>query len=246
MRNLVEPETADRAGQYWIERAETTSGALAVVPNGARHRRYHEWTQRLQKRWVLSRLDRARYRRIVDLGCGLGDWLELFAPRADEIHGCDVAPGFVATARSRLAAIDHRAWRVDCADLRSYTIPRGIELAHLGGVLTYLPDLWALRTLRRVRDAAAPGALVIIRDYCTFNFGIRSVNHETGYSVHRSPREIIELAASVGLRLLEARSSPSIYAEVMGNAVTRWPLALAWRLSTLYWLRASHSFVFRV
>jgi len=242
MRDHV--EDANRARSYWIERAETTRGALAVLPSG-RHARYHTWTQRLLERWVVSRLDRTRYRRVVDLGCGRGEWAALLAGRADEVYACDIAPAFVAETRERLIASGHPAWRVECADIRSCRLPRAIDLAYVGGVLTYLSDLSALHTLQRVRHALVAGGSVIVRDYCTFNLGLRSVNHGSGYSVHREPAEIIELAAAAGLRCVEARSSPSIYAEVMGNRVTRWPLRFAWRLATAHWLRASHTFVLR-
>ena len=213
---------------------------------GGRHRRYHAWTQTLLERWTLSRLDRPRYRRAVDLGCGIGTWSTLLATRADQLHACDIAPGFVAETRARLAASDHRAWRVDCADIRAYTLPRRFDLAYVGSVLVHLSDRWAYRTLRRLREAADPGALVIVRDDCTFNLGRPSVVHSSGYSIHRRPRDIVDLATAAGLHCLEVRSSPSIYAEVMGNRLTRGPLWLGWRLATAHWLRASHTFMFRV
>lgn len=181
----------------------------------------------------------------MDLGCGRGDWAALFAPRADEVYACDVAMPFVAETRARLDELRHTSWHVEQSDLRGYRIPKGIDLAYLGGVLMYVDDRAALDLLGRLRASTVSNALVIVRDYCTFNLGRRSVNTTTGYSVHRRPSEIVALAAAAGLRCLEVRSSPGIYAEVTGNAITRWPLRLAWRMATAHWLRASHTFVFR-
>ncbi|HEU0033192.1 MAG TPA: class I SAM-dependent methyltransferase [Kofleriaceae bacterium] len=234
----------DPGTAYWVDRALTTQGVGAVLPAG-RWLRYHAWTNALLHRFTLSRLDRRRFRRFVDLGCGRGEWTALFAERADEVHACDVALPFVHETRGRLEAIGHRASFVEQADIRDFRVPSGTDLAYLGAVLLYLPDPVALGLLRRLRAAMVRDGQLVIRDYCTFNFGTPSVNHVTGYSVHRRAEDVVALARDAGFRCREVRASPSIYAEVMGNRITRWPLRVAWRLATLHWLRASHTFVFR-
>lgn len=238
------PDPADAACAYWADRADQVSGAASVLPSG-RWLRYHAFTHRLLQQFTLSRLDRRRYRRAVDLGCGRGEWTALFAPRVDEMFACDVAAPFVAETRGRLDALRHSSWNVEQSDLRGYRIPDGLDLAYLGGVLTYLTDDGVQELLYRLRRATVDHAQVIVRDYCTFNLGRRSTETASGFSIHRTPAELIELAASVGLRCVEVRSSPSIYAEMMGNAITRWPLRVLWRAATAHWLRASHTFVFR-
>ena len=206
---------------------------------------FKAWSRRALQRWTLARVthDRPRYRRCVDLGCGPGDWSELFAPLCDELYACDVSDVFVDQARARTAA--HPLRQIERADLRAYAVPRGLDLAYLGAVLLYMSDADARDVLRRVRASAAPGAHVIIREYCTFNLGRRAERSSSGYSVHRRPRDVLALAEHAGLHLIEARSSPSIYAEVIGGPILGWPLRLGWRLGTLHWTRASHTFRFR-
>lgn len=235
------------ATRYWTDRARTTRGPGTVIPDCPRWSRYHAWSTAMLQRWTLGRVlsDRGRYGRAVDLGCGLGDWTALFAPHVDELYACDVAQPFVDETRARLDELRHTSWHVECANLRSYRIPRGIDLAYLGAVLMYVPDFTAAEILLHVRRAAAPAALVIVRDYCTFNLGRPSIDGTKGYSVHRHPSQLVELGESAGLRCLEVRSSPSIYAELMGGRLLAWPLRLAWRLATLHWARASHTFIFR-
>jgi trans-aconitate methyltransferase len=235
---------SDAARTYWIDRARTVQGAASVLASG-RWLRYHAWTHGMLQRWTLSRLDRPRYRRFVDLGCGRGEWSALFAPRAHEVVACDVADAFVAETRGRLDAIGHRAHQVTVSDLRDFQIPAGVDLAYVGAVLLYLRDRDVQDVLYRLRQATVPHAQVIIREYCTFNLGRPSTQTVSGFSMHRRPADLVRLAESVGLRCETVRSSPSIYAEAMGNAVTRWPLRLAWRMATAHWMRASHTLVFR-
>jgi SAM-dependent methyltransferase len=237
-------DPSDDAAAYWHERARTVKGPAAVLPH-SRLPNLHGWSAHWLQHWTLSRFDRLRFKRCVDLGCGRGDWSALFAPHADEVFACDVAEPFVAETRARLDALHHTSWQVEQADLRSYRIPPGVDLAYVGAVLLYLRDDAVRDVLYRLRQATVPNALVFIREWCTFNLGRPSTQTTTGFSIHRRPRDVVALAESVGLRCLEVRSAPSIYAEMMGNAFTHWPLRLVWRLATLYRTRASHTFVFR-
>jgi predicted TPR repeat methyltransferase len=235
-RRVVEANT------YWIERSRELTGVAAITPD-SRWVRYHGWTNRMLRRWTLSRLDRPRFRRCVDIGCGLGDWSVALAPRCDEMYGCDVADPFVKLTRERLDELGHTSWNVEQADVRGYRLPHGIDLAYFGAVLMYLDDRDVGDVLYRLRQHTVNNALVIIRDYCTFNLGREG--RGPGHCYHRTPDALIDIANLAGLECIEARSSQSIYAEVMGNSITRWPLAALWRLATLHWTRASHTFVFR-
>ncbi|MDB4958773.1 MAG: methyltransferase protein [Myxococcales bacterium] len=237
-------DPTDLARDYWIERARTHPGVQAVHPN-LRWGGYHAWTRRMLQEWTLDRLraERSRYLRCVDLGCGFGDWTEQFAQIAGEVHGCDLSADFVAQTRARVPSA-----RIEHAEIQSYRLPRDVDLVYVGAVLMYLPDDDVLGVLRRIRRVITPTALVIVRDYCTFNLGRPNTVARGGYySVHRRPEHVRALCERAGLRFAEARSSPSIYAEVMARGIRglRWPLRALWRLATLPWLRASHTFVFR-
>lgn len=233
----------DLARNYWIRRARMLDGPTAVHPD-SRWLRYDAWTRRMLQTWTLGRVRtlRPRYRRCVDLGCGFGDWTARFAELADEIHACDISPELAAQTQLRLAR--HRAARVECADIRDFALPHRADLVYVGAVLMYLSDEAALDVLERVRASLAPDAIVVIRDFCAFNLG-RRAEHRTdeSYDVNRRPAELVAMAERAGLRCTELRSSPSIYGEVMGGAVMRWPLRALWRLATAHWLRCSHTFV---
>src|SRR5690348_15986813 len=113
----------------------------------------------------------------------------------------------------------------------------------------YLPDGDGLDLLCRVRSHARAGAVVVTRDWCTFNFGRRRERPDVRYySNHRRPADVCDLAVAAGFTCVEVRSSPSIYADVMAgrHRALAWPLRWAWRLGTLHWQRASHTFVFQV
>lgn len=233
------------ARDFWISRARGMAGPAAVHPD-TRWLAYDVWTRGMLQTWTLRRLRaaRTRFRRAIDLGCGFGDWTEQFAAVSDEIHACDVSPDLAAATQRRLAR--HRAAHVTVADIREFDIPAGADLVYLGAVLMYLSDAAAQDVLHRVRAALAPGALVVVRDFCAFNLGARTVNRTAGsYDVNRRPAELLAMGERAGLRCVEVRSSPSIYGEVMGGTLWGFPLRALWRLATVHWLRCSHTFAFR-
>jgi trans-aconitate methyltransferase len=229
------------ARDYWIDRARAFDGPAAVHPD-SRWLRYDAWTRRMLQTWTLARVRALapRYRRAADLGCGYGDWTERFAQLADEIHACDIAPELAAATQRRL--VHHRAARVECADIRSFDLPRRLDLVYAGAVFMYLSDRAVGEVLRRIGDAVAPGAVVVIRDFCAFNVARRA---ERPFDVSRRADELRALAERAGLRCVESRSSPSIYGEVMGGRLLAWPMRALWRLATLHWRRASHTLVLR-
>jgi SAM-dependent methyltransferase len=241
---MAHEDQARIARDFWIDHARQHTGTRAVHPH-SRWGGYHAWTRRMLQDWTLERMRaaRRRYRRCIDLGCGIGDWTERFSEIADEIHACDVSPDFVAQTRRRVPPAI-----VECADLREYRLPRQVDLVYVGSVLLYVADADVIDVLRRIRAATVAGALVIVRDYCTFNLGRRTVNRDRDfYSVHRRPRDLRKLAELAGLSCVEERSSPSIYAEVMTRAVPwlQWPMRALWRTATVGWRRASHTLVLR-
>ena len=230
------------ARDFWLQQAERHEPLLAVNPGG-RCIAVHDWTRRALQRWTLARMRafKPRYSRCLDVGCGYGDWTEQFATLADEVYGCELASGFVEQALRRVPSA-----RITCADLRDYELPPRLDLVYIGAVLMYLPEPDALDLLRRIRAALVPDALVVCREYCTFNLGRRTVHHTADrFSIHRSPDELCWLAELAGLQVVEIRSAPSIYGEVLGGRAGRWPMRGLLRLVTLPWRRASHTFVLR-
>jgi SAM-dependent methyltransferase len=241
----MEPQPLDESKvveKFWIERAAKLTPEEAVHPK-SRFLGYEMWTRKMVQTWTMQRLRKLKPRsaRTLDMGCGYGDWTELLGEISDEVFAFDIAPGFVEQAQRR---VPHAV--VTCSDLQSYEVPKSLDLVYIGAVLLYATEADVVDVLRRVRGALRPDGLVVIRDWCTFNTGRRTTNSGGGHwSIHRSPDELCWLAEAARLRVVEVRSSPSIYGEVMGGRIGQWPMRALWRLVSLPVRRASHTLILR-
>ncbi len=66
--------------------------------------------------------------RIIDVGCGPGQWTHYLHERGVDIEGVDPVPEFIIDARQRYPGVDYRIGRADRL---------GVEDASLGGILAW-------------------------------------------------------------------------------------------------------------
>ncbi|MBM4396122.1 MAG: class I SAM-dependent methyltransferase [Deltaproteobacteria bacterium] len=208
----------EAALRYWTTRGNSDRSPTAVCPR-CTSPRYEAWSRAKLQAWTLARLARlapgGRFRRVVDLGCGTGDWAELLAPIADEIVVVDVSPGFVDQAAERLRRLSHPRWRAECCDVRRFDDIEGADLVFLGCVLTYLDEPDVLEMLRKVRSRMAPDGLVYQRDYCAARPHSKELRTDTAdyFSVQRWALRYLALAEACGLRVIECRPSWWVYGD---------------------------------
>jgi len=244
--------SSDDATEMWRERGKLAKDVTAVVPR-TNSLRYERWVRQMLQGWTMRRARRhlgSRCRRIVDLGCGYGDWTVLFAELADEIVACDISPEFVAESRRRLAG---SASRIEVSDVRTFREYSDADLIYLGGVLEYMTDRDVLSLLRAVRERISPTGVLMFRDWCAVNAGIPSLHTQPWFSVHRRPEAYESLAAIAGFRMIERASSLAIYREEVSQRFldgrnaprlwVRWPMRLAWWIANRLAQRCSMSFV---
>jgi SAM-dependent methyltransferase len=85
----------------------------------------------------------------LDVGCGVGVWLEALAGRFARAHGIDLSAEMVASATKSV---------LDLGDDARY------DLVFVGGVLMYLDDDEVEGMVARLARLVAPGGLLILRE----------------------------------------------------------------------------------
>jgi len=122
-------------------------------------RKLPELNYRATKRRLRALSGRLPQARVLDAGCGTGEFARLFDPA--RYLGVDVHPGYVAFARRR-----NPRHRFECADVIAWPgAGEPFDLLLVNGVLHHLDDAAAKALLQAVLAQARPGAtLVVIED----------------------------------------------------------------------------------
>ncbi|QNB06084.1 class I SAM-dependent methyltransferase [Herbaspirillum frisingense] len=119
-----------------------------------------------ERRAFAEKIATHKPQRIVDLGCGIGLWLELCAQTVDpacELVGIDVDPDCLSKAEKRLQPFSNKMQFIPL-DLEG----NGAELPEADiylafNIFPYIPDLPAL--LRTLRSKIRAGGYLIVRQY---------------------------------------------------------------------------------
>jgi SAM-dependent methyltransferase len=96
--------------------------------------------------------------RVLDLGCGVGDYAALFT-RA-RYHGLDIDPRFVETARRSFTG-DNITFAV--GDARVLSFPdRAFDYCFSVGLYHHLPDAALVESLSQAQRVTSPGCVLVI------------------------------------------------------------------------------------
>lgn len=143
-------------------------------------RRLPEWNYRATKARIAAVRDAVRPERVLDCGCGTGEYAELFEP--GRYLGVELNPAYVAYARRR-----HPRHRFEVGDFcRWNEQPGGFGLTLVNGVLHHLGDEAARAFLASAVRALAPaGTLLVIEDVSLPRAGwITRLVHELDVGEH--------------------------------------------------------------
>jgi 2-polyprenyl-3-methyl-5-hydroxy-6-metoxy-1,4-benzoquinol methylase len=117
-----------------------------------------EW--KLIKRW----LDAANVRRgsCLDVGCGVGLWLEKLASHFERADGIDLSREMVASTAKRLAHVPNV--RVEVMGVADLPADRRYDFIFVGGVLMYVNDEQVESVIAKLSSMLAPNGVLVFRE----------------------------------------------------------------------------------
>ena len=137
--------------ERWDQRSEDPWGHLA---SDYEHERYA---------WTLDALGDRRFRRALEVGCSLGAFSELLAPRCDELLAVDISEVSVARARERLAPHPHV--RVERRTLPAEMPAGPFDLIVCADVLVYWTEPELRQAVSAFTAALEPGGVLLAVHY---------------------------------------------------------------------------------
>ncbi|MBI1981068.1 MAG: methyltransferase [Methylocystis sp.] len=160
---LLRQEKRGRLADYWPYSdgdAPETLSARQVAPYSA----FMAATQPMVAQEALDAYDISRHRRLLDIGGGEGVFLSAAAARAPHLQlALFDLPAVAARARARLEEAGLLArTEIYAGDFLDDPLPEGADVATLIRIVHDHDDASALKLLRNVRKALAPGASLLI------------------------------------------------------------------------------------
>lgn len=149
----------------------------------------------------LNAVDRSA--RVLDVGCGAGAWVEVFANRYGSAVGVERSQLMVEAAKERVAYLPNA--EVYQGDGRQ-DLPDGtFELIFLGGLMMYQGDADVVELLNNLKSRLQEGGSIILRE-STVRQGVLALKGEYQV-VYRSVEEYQRLFEEAGIADVEVRQN---------------------------------------
>jgi SAM-dependent methyltransferase len=115
-------------------------------------------------RWIYSQVEPYLGKRILDVGCAIGNITQFYADR-EQVIGVDVVPEELSVARERFAGKAFEAYHMDVGspDLLQFR-ERHLDTAVCLNVLEHVED--DVHALRNMRDTLVPGGTICLLVPC--------------------------------------------------------------------------------
>ena len=153
--------------------------------------------------------------RVLDVGCGAGAWVEIFANRYDRVIGIERSQLMVEAARDRVAHIANA--QILSGDGRK-DLPEGpFDLIFVGGLFMYLNDSDSLALLHSLKERLGCGGSIILRE-STVRTGLLLAKGEY-QAVYRSVDLYHDLFQEAGIPCLEVRPNPGYNDMVIAEGI---------------------------
>ncbi len=139
--------------------------------------------------------------RVLDVGCGAGAWVEIFAHRYESVIGVERSGLMVEAAKERVAHLPNA--QVLQGDVREALPPGPFDLIFLGGMCMYLNNADVVTLVAELKNRLAEDGLVILRE-STVRKGVY-VPQGDYQAIYRNVGLCRQLFQEGGLRVKEVR-----------------------------------------
>ena len=166
--------------------------------------------QRTIRRW-LDAVDHSG--KILDVGCGAGAWVEIFANRYDGVIGIERSQLMVEAAKSRVAHLSNA--EIITGDGRT-DLPDGhYDMIFVGGLFMYLGDSDAMELLDALKKRLDTGGVIVLRE-STVRTGVLLATGEY-QAIYRSVDSYRQLFQEAEIDCQEVRQNPGYRNIVMAE-----------------------------
>ena len=112
----------------------------------------------LESEFIKSKLSSNQYTKVLDLGCGNGQWFSLLEPLCQEYHCVDP---FISPAPQILNHSKVSYSKIDCLD---FTTSLKFDLVFISGLILYLTDDSLFNLFSNITEFIHPSSIIFMRE----------------------------------------------------------------------------------
>ena len=200
---------------YFNGAGGTTAASMSMMAHG-HNLPLSAMAQRLAKeqRTIRGWLDAVDHSgKVLDVGCGAGAWVEIFANRYDSVIGIERSQSMVEAAKSRVAHLSNA--EIISGDGRK-DLPDGpFDMIFVGGLFMYLSDSDAIELLDALKKRLDTGGSIVLRE-STVRTGVLLAKGEY-QAIYRSVDSYSQLFQEAEIDCQEVRQNPGYRNIVMAE-----------------------------
>lgn len=172
-------------------------------------------------------------RRVLDVGCGAGAWVEILSGRSESVVGIERSPVMADAATARIAHLPNA--KILIGDGR-HNLPAGpFDLVFVGGLCMYLQDSDVVALVRTLASLLSDRGVIILRE-STIRDGV--VRAKGNYqAIYRSVPRYRALFEAAGISCVDIQNNSGYAAMIMAESCVdlrrRWLPFLAQRSTVL-------------
>lgn len=190
------------ARRFWEKRGAMAGDARATTLD-SEPGWWVRYTVRLYQNFLLRHLEQwgTPWGKVVDLGCGNGDWTVMLAERGREVIAVDFSQSLLDSVQRRLESKGHKHVTYVHGDAAGFEFPPGCDLIVLGAVLQYLEDAECHAVIARAAAALSPQGVLYVRTTTTRRVDVKRNCTDDYQAIYRRPRFVESGIEAAGLRI---------------------------------------------
>ncbi len=188
--------------KFWEKRGKLDGDARATTLD-TEPSWWVRYTVRLYQNFLLRHVDQwgIQWGKVIDLGCGNGDWTVMLADRAREVVAVDFSESLLDQVRRRVDAKGAKHVTLVHGDAAGFEFPAGCDLIVLGAVLQYLEDAECTKVIERATAALSPTGVLYLRTTTTRKVAVKRNCTDDYQAIYREPRFFESRMEAAGLRI---------------------------------------------
>jgi len=215
---------SDKVKSFWMRRGKKTKDIDPSITNFEDNKDLKILKNNLEENKIFDYLELKKDYRVLDLGCGWGNWAFKFADKVKEIYAVDFCSDLIKAGKKECEKRKVNNINFFVSSVQDFKTDQKFDIIFLSGIVQYINDFEFEKLLDNISNISKNGTKIVLREP-TGIIGRYEVNNKYSealkdyYSAtYRTREEFIDAFEKKGFKLIK---DDDMYPE--GSPLNKWP-----------------------